>query len=197
MTKFVKYIFIFVLVGIISCNEPSKENAQQIVIETAQTKSLPPFNLVGQFYFAAPELDSVHCKSTGACDCCASGILFLSDSTFLYVAYCLQDDTYFKGTYKINNDEVVFYSDKLRIDILTDITVDSSNSVSDTTHIETHYVQKAYTFKWKEFLCKDKICFVDEEDTLYAHYAIPAPELKENFITTIKKDSIWYKLGLD
>ncbi|MNU80502.1 hypothetical protein D3C71_701350 [compost metagenome] len=50
-------------------------------------------------FFIGPEIDSTQPKIVADCDCCASDLAFINDSSFIYIARCLEGDIYVKGNY--------------------------------------------------------------------------------------------------
>lgn len=66
----------------------------------------------GKLFFIGPDLDSVHGEVVAECDCCASDLAFMSDSTFLYVELCLGGDVYIKGKYRVFGNLLILQTDE-------------------------------------------------------------------------------------
>jgi hypothetical protein len=151
--------------------------------------------MTGQLYFFAPELDTLKCQATGACDCCASHLLFLTDSEFVAVDYCLYDDCYYKGKYRIEGDKIAFQSDSIRVNKVT-----NEEAEFDTfqRNLPQYFIQtskyKTFKFNWTMFECNGSLAF--KTDINEMQYATADNEEKDNFIKTAKQDSIWLKLEL-
>ncbi len=52
------------------------------------------------------------CKFYFECDCCASDLIFNSDSTFYFLDYCMSDTSLRKGTYNIENTRILLNFDE-------------------------------------------------------------------------------------
>jgi hypothetical protein len=179
-------VIVFATIGLVSCNSKP----------TTETKIQPTLKMTGQLYFFAPEMDTLKCQATGACDCCASHLLFLTDSEFVAVDYCLYDDCYYKGKYRIDGNKIAFQSDSIRVDRVT-----NEEAETDTTqsNLPPFYIMtskyKTFKFNWTMFECNGTLAF--KTDIKETPFATADNEGKENFIKTTKKDSIWLKLGLN
>lgn len=68
-------------------------------------------DLSGAVFFIGPEIDPKQQEIIAECDCCASDLAFLDDSSFIYVERCLGGDTYVKGSYLAFNDHVFLHID--------------------------------------------------------------------------------------
>ena len=56
-----------------------------------------------------PGIDSVNAEVAAGCDCCASKLAFLNDSSFIYKVLCLGGDSYVKGNYVFFGDLLVHH----------------------------------------------------------------------------------------
>lgn len=169
-----------------------KENKEEI--ESLDSITVKPIdNIIGQLYIFAPELDSATCEATGNCDCCSSNLLFLDDSIFVAVDYCLDIDTYYKGKYKIKDSTISFISNSLRVDkeVNWEAEVDTMNKEMSAYFIKTRK-DKIIEFKWASFHFKNKLCF----KTSFGDFSTPDKGDKKDFINATKEDSVWYKLNL-
>lgn len=69
--------------------------------DSRKTKVLfKKLSLTNKVLSYGPEFDSISFKVAGGCDCCYSDYLFLNDSLFLGIDYCLDGDGYYLGYYK-------------------------------------------------------------------------------------------------
>lgn len=68
-------------------------------------------DLSNQFMEIGPSLNSSNCEITRECDCCASDLLFIDDKRFVYIAYCLESDSYLKGIYEANDTTIMLHFD--------------------------------------------------------------------------------------
>ncbi|WP_343633220.1 hypothetical protein [Fluviicola sp.] len=53
----------------------------------------------GKYFFLGPEIDSANMQILAPCDCCASNMVFVNDSLFVFESLCLEEDVYSKGKY--------------------------------------------------------------------------------------------------
>ncbi|RZJ65736.1 MAG: hypothetical protein EOO50_12615 [Flavobacterium sp.] len=60
----------------------------------------------GKTFSFGPELIAETCEISAECDCCGSDFLFLDDSRFVVVAYCLEGDTFLKGKYEVVGSKI-------------------------------------------------------------------------------------------
>lgn len=186
-------LFFITMLGLYSCNINSNDN-KNLTQNSDSTQTKPIGKVVGQIYFFAPELDSATVKATGGCDCCSSNLLFLNDSVFVAVDYCIGNDTYYKGTYKVHNNSISFRCDSLRVD-----REENWETETDTTgkDLPPFFIKvrkdKNVEFTWTSFYFKNKLCF----KTSFGDYSTPDNDEKKGFIATTKADSIWTKLELE
>ncbi len=188
------FIFIYnflaleIILLLFSCNPKTIDNSVKL-----NSLSLA---VVGKLYFLAPELDSAKCQAIGACDCCAGNLLFLTDTTFVAADYCMYDDCYYKGTYVVIGNEILFQSDSLRVDKVTNEETERDTIKFDSTPFSIQTSKyKTFKFKWTKFECNGAIGF--KSDIKEMPFATPDYEGKNNFIKSINKDSIEIKLGLN
>ncbi len=189
--KNAKYNIVLILtLGLFSC----KSNTADKTLMTAGD-SLTKINLAGQLYVTAPDFDTVLCRATGECDCCSGNVLFLNDSEFVAVNYCVGNDTYYKGTYRQKNNTVLLLCNSLRVDKATNwaAETDTINKNLPAFIVKTRE-DNAVTLKWTKFSCKEKVCF--KTDIKEIPYSAPNTELKNDFINELKQDSIWTKLEI-
>ena len=115
--------FLLILAINISCHNQSeqKKNADCLSANKLLTDKDSSKNdqiketLVGKIYFFAPELDSTNYTATGACDCCSSNVLFLTDSSFVMIDYCEADSSFYKGQYRLDKNKLELNFDLLAI----------------------------------------------------------------------------------
>ena len=103
---------LFVLFGLNSCNnsassEQTNDTSTSNNLTTQTISNNIRQTLAGQIFLFAPELDSINVKATGACDCCSSSVLFISDTTFVDLGYCESSTVYSKGSYSLDNEKLV------------------------------------------------------------------------------------------
>lgn len=146
----------------------------------------------GERYFVGPTFDSSKVVIVADCDCCASDLGFINDSTFVLVSYCIDGDSYFSGTYCVFNDCLLMRFGNKSVSSTREISSVIGDSVDHAelyyeTHNETpHYLAvKITTLKGKTVLN-----IVDEFAVKNEH--LPLEELTDQ----IKSEDVWRKLGL-
>lgn len=150
--------------------------------------NLPPLKLGGLSYSVAPQLDSATCSVTGACDCCASDYIFLTDSTFAAVDYCVGDYTYYRGTYRTTADSVWLHVDSLRLFKQYNMEADDSAYTGPEYIVKLNFYEEV-DLTWQAIRLKNCVCFKGKSE-----YAAPAETNLQQFIGTARADSIWQML---
>jgi hypothetical protein len=106
-----KSIVLLVIIAVFfSCQKKETEPVTaKPVEETIQTS-----DLYSKVYYISTELSTESCTvQNPGCDCCDGAISFLENGTFVSEFYCLPNQTYQTGTFKIENKKLVLeYSNK-------------------------------------------------------------------------------------
>ncbi len=150
-----------------------------------------PFSMAGKLYLFAPELDSTKLVATGACDCCSANILFLDDSSFLYIGYCEAGSSYVLGKYQADNLKLTPDFDSITVEKYYPEPGDSTGKLTPKPifHIDIRKPDKQ-TYKRQEY--KGMILFVDKE--------VGAPDKDNNFgelMKNIHNEGIWDRLRIN
>lgn len=146
-----------------ACRQPS-QNSSATVSKTDSIAPIPPLHLSGQSYRFGPSIDSTNCKINAPCDCCVSDIAFADDNKFVAVFYCLFDDTYAHGTYRIDGDKVYLDYAPKKVDLLTDMMLNADTLVQhgDTTVTTKKYEVGAmphHIDTLHAFMCRGTVAF--------------------------------------
>ncbi|MNJ84864.1 hypothetical protein D3C87_23260 [compost metagenome] len=97
--------FVFILGAFtISCSGSSSKQKVMVPISPIQFETV---DLSGEVFFIGPEIDSLHAEVVAECDCCASDLAFINDSSFIFIVRCLEGDTYVKGNYLTFGDQLI------------------------------------------------------------------------------------------
>ena len=171
-----------------SCSNINENNKNK----SKDTPIFSKFKLTGKVYFFGPRFDSIKCEIDAGCDCCSDNILFINDSNFVHISYCMDDDTYYKGKYIIHKDKVILKYDTIEISKKTNF--DSDNEVNQTTpFIITNSKSIFKEITLKRFDCKKTVCFIigDKEQS---YGALDKYETLSNLTSNLKNDGIWEKL---
>lgn len=104
-----KSIVLLLILALASCQkketEPGAKPAEDF-LETA--------DLYSKVYYISPKLNTEDCTAyNDGCDCCDGKIVFLKNGTFISDFYCIPDQSYNTGTFKIENKKLILdYSNK-------------------------------------------------------------------------------------
>jgi hypothetical protein len=190
-----KLVSIFILFGLFSCDRTESTQADSKSFSDSTGISIMT-SLSGQVYLYAPEIDSLTCEATGACDCCSGNLIFLNDSAFISMDYCESSTSYSKGTYQFLNGNLVITTDSISISKEY-----NPAKEADTTgkvwpdYIVTDTTLAPYKQTLKRISCKKNICFLmSDEETYYV-----TPDRKSSLTDLIKNlqdDNIWEKLKI-
>lgn len=187
-------LFIFII-GLVSCESPtsvSSDNSNHS--DSIQTVS--PISLAGQVYFYAPELDTITCKATGACDCCSGEFLFLNDSEFVSVDYCEFDASYNKGMYRFVDGDIEITTDSINVSRNYNWEKETDTTGKDLVdYFISDTLFSKNTLTLKRITCKNSICFVMGDKETY--YVTPNKEaILSESIDKMKRDKIWNRLKI-
>lgn len=189
---FITFVF---SAGLISCDRTETKTSDDVV-QAEFVSIVPTISLARQLYFYAPELDTVTCEATGACDCCSGQILFLNDSEFVSIDYCESDADYCKGKYHLANNNLVLTTDSICISRRYNWekeTDTSGNVLFDYFVTDTLIAKTTQTFK--RITCKGTICFLMGEQEKY--FVTPSHEQSlSKAVATLKKQGIWDRLQI-
>jgi len=162
--------------------------------EKPGNKSPLNLELAGQAYLFAPDLDTTNCTVSGECDCCSSNILFVDDSNFIAIFYCVADEQIQKGTYNIKDDKVYLQYDSIEVNknYNWDFETDTTGKVSTQYFIKKQKINPHQT-TLTAYTCENQIYFkVNDIETAFGIL-----DKKESAATLIKKlrnDGVYEKL---
>jgi hypothetical protein len=84
-----------------------KKETEPIVAKPVED-TIQTSNLYSKVYYISPELNSEDCTAyNDGCDCCDGQIVFLKNGTFISNFYCIPDESYMTGTFKIENKKLI------------------------------------------------------------------------------------------
>lgn len=163
----------------------SKESTQQKVQFTVPVPHFERTNLSGEVFFIGPEIDSVKAAIVADCDCCASELAFINDSSFIFIGRCLEGDTYVKGNYLTFGEHLI-----LRTAGKT-VVSEHTLSVSDIeipTSYETHKDKIAYiNYRISELKGKQFITYSTDD---YTEYGIRTDESIRIFLKEFEDEKV-------
>jgi hypothetical protein len=187
-----KFIFFFYAVTLFSCNERTTDKPVKTITEVKHSM----LNLSEQVYFYAPELNTNTCEAFGECDCCSGRFLFLNDNDFLTIDVCESDDWYYKGKYKIVNDNVVLTYDSLMVEknYNWEKETDTTGTVTTEYFIKTSKT-KTRTSVLTRIVYEKNICF-KTDDKRANFVTLDKKQKLSDLIKQLKDEGIWDKLEI-
>lgn len=104
-----KSISLLLLFAFFSCQKKETPPAVEPVEDFLETADLH-----SKVFYISTNLNKETCEAYNiGCDCCEGKILFLSNGSFISDFYCIPNEVYNTGTYKIENKKLVLdYSHK-------------------------------------------------------------------------------------
>ncbi len=161
---------------------------------TSEIKSEVNLELAGQADLFAPDLDTTNCTATGECDCCSSHILFVDDSNFIAIFYCVADEQIHKGTYNIDAKKVYLKYDTIEVskNYNWDFETDTTGKVSTQYFIKRQKINRHQT-TLTAYNCKNQIYFkANDLETAYGF--LDRKETTATLIKKLKNEGVYEKL---
>lgn len=179
---------ILVLGTVLNACKPHSDNA---ISEGKQGLNL---ELSGQAYLFAPDLDTANCTVKGECDCCSSHILFVNDSNFIAIFYCVADEQIQKGTYNIKEDKIYLQYDTIEVNknYNWDFETDTSGEAISEYIITMQKINPRQT-TLNAFPCKNHIYFkIKDIETAFG--TLDKNETAATLIKKLKNEGVYEKL---
>ncbi|MFC4231849.1 hypothetical protein ACFOW1_08100 [Parasediminibacterium paludis] len=141
-----------------------------------------------------PYFNTSKCEIEIECDCCASDLLFIDDKRFVYIAYCLESDSYLKGVYEANDTSITLHFDGKQI--IKEHNLDDpkdSLGLAKPEFILKDTINKATTLTTSKYQC-GKIAYykIGRENPEYGVFDKKG-DVKAA-IAAMKKEQIWQRL---
>lgn len=163
----------------------SKESNRQKGKFTFPVLHLEGTDLSGEVFFIGPEIDSVKADIVADCDCCASDLAFINDSSFIFIARCLEGDTYVKGNY-LTFGELLFLKTAGKT-VVSEHTL-SVSDIEIPTSYETHKDKIAYiNYRISELKGKQ---FITYSTDTYTEYGIRTDESIRIFLKEFEDEKV-------
>lgn len=179
----VQKLFYLIICGIslTACNKGKPLPVPEITVPFANDHSI---DLSGSVFFIGPELDSVNMEIIAACDCCASDLAFLNDSSFVYIERCMGGDVYVKGNYLIFGNILILHTDNK--------IVSSEYEMSPDIELAEKYeiIQQKRTYHAyliSNLKGKEVISFAKDD---FAEYGMPAQISISSFLEEFRKEKV-------
>lgn len=177
-----KLIYLFICgISLVAC---SKGNSLTVPKITADFVKDYTKNLNGSVFFIGPELDSVNVEIVADCDCCASNLAFMNDTSFVYVERCLGGDVYVKGNYLV-------FGSLLMLHTGNDIVSSEDNYVSEIESVPIYEVirqEEAYhVYTISNWKGKQVITYSKDD---YSEYGISTRISINRFLEEFRKEKI-------
>lgn len=145
----------------------------------------------GKVFLLAPELDTAKSESWGACDCCASSILFLDDERFIYKSPCVADETIRYGFYEVSGSELIIHFNKLVVSRTYDWEMEEARigTSQDRYQNSVEYLEPS-TYKFTSWKHKNTFFLATEEDDIQYGTLETGTNLKAE-MEFLKLDGVW------
>ncbi len=104
-----KSIVLLLILALASCQKKETETVVKPVEDFLETSEL-----YSKVFYISNKLNTEECIAyNDGCDCCDGKIVFLENGTFISDFYCIPDESYTTGTFKVENKQLVLvYSHK-------------------------------------------------------------------------------------
>jgi hypothetical protein len=187
-----KYLLIILCFCVSACGlfetNAAKENTQKKEIIIAQK-----LDLSNQSMSIGPYFNTTKCEIEIECDCCASDLLFIDEKRFVYIAYCLESDSYLKGIYEASDTAITLHFDGKEI-IKEHRLGDDEDSLElakpDFTLKDTTY--KPTTLTTSKNQCGKLVYYKLGKEN--PEYGVFSKEVSvKDAIKTMKKEQIWQR----
>lgn len=141
--------------------------------------------LSNSIFFIGPELDSAKAEIIADCDCCASHLAFVDDSSFIYEVFCLGGDSYIKGDYVLFGDMLIIRTNKEIVDEEYEV-----GSMEEDFPITYEVVQQEPRYlSYKVSVLKGKQVIVYSKDD-YTEYGIRDSGSVKKFLEELRKEKV-------
>ncbi len=174
---------LILLLGVFSlgCSKPSGK-------KTEVSFPVPAFeraDLSGEVFFIGPEIDSVKAEIVADCDCCASDLAFINDSSFIFISRCLEGDIYVKGTYLTFGEQLILRTSGK---IVESEHILSISDIEIPTTYEAHEDKIAYiNYRISELKGKQFITYSKDD---YTEYGIRTDESLRVFLKEFEDETV-------
>lgn len=190
-------IFIFISVWTVvfcSCNTQDKKMK---TTENIKSTEQPTNNLAGHVYSFGPSIDTAKCEVLIECDCCSDDFLFVNDKDFIQIGYCMSAKYVVKGTYSINQDNIIINYDSLHYfteaDNNYEIKTVSKGSSEYLINIEK---RKPFTDTLKKFSCNGTYLYTIDYTIEKSFGTVSTNDSINTYIDMLKNEGFWKKMNL-
>lgn len=178
MNRFLTFLLCAFL---LACSKPSDKKTE-VSFPSPQFERT---DLSGEVFFIGPDIDSVHAEIVADCDCCASDLAFINDSSFIFIARCLEGDIYVKGNYLVFGEHLILKTAG------ETVTSEHTLSISDIEIPTTYEAQKdkiAYiSYRISELKGKQFITYSTDD---YTEYGIRTNESLRVFLKEFEDEKV-------
>jgi|GEM_PF-2267317 len=175
-----KTVFLFLsLLLLFSCNQGKTLAIPEINADFIEDAKI---DLSGAVFFLGPEIDHEQREIIADCDCCASDLAFLNDSSFIYVERCMGGDGYVKGFYFAFNGRVFLHIDGNTVSSEEDML---SEKISYTTNKQK---DSYLTYEIFNTTGKMLLCYKDGE---YSEFGLKSKRVTlDDFLDEFRKEKV-------
>ncbi len=141
--------YFIIVVLLMSCKKHSSLDSDEL-----NSKNNPKNELLNKVFLFGSAIDSADFTIVADCDCCISHLAIPTDSTFIFVDYCVSGDNYSKGKYLVNGKDPILMFDSISI-------MTSYGFISDTSYEVTKLGPKSFKLQISCF--KSKIVIISND----------------------------------
>lgn len=190
MRKIVYILFVTLI--FLACeskmNNPNSESE-------SKRKALTVQDISGKVFEFGPDLDPKSCEVVAECDCCSDDVVFVNDTDCYMTVYCLEENTFHKGTYTVSNDKIeMTFSGKMvsQIDLIDTISDTIKNAATPGFTLKTETIgSEKITIDRLECAGKELFSYGTDQKQYGTLSKTPVNE----YVATLKKEGIWQLLN--
>lgn len=177
----IRFLIFLLCVFSLGCSkQPDKKTEISLPVP-----SFEKTDLSGEVFFIGPEIDSVKAEIVADCDCCASDLAFINDSSFIFIARCLEGDIFVKGTYLTFGEHLILRTSGKVVESEHIISV---SDIEIPTTYEAHKDKIAYiNYRISELKGKQFITYSKDD---YTEYGIQTDESLRVFLKEFEDEKV-------
>lgn len=140
------------------------------------------------FFLIGPDIDSVNAQVVAECDCCASELALLNDTSFIYTALCLGGDSYVKGNYVFFGNLLILHTDE---DVISEEYEYAAAPDGGDTPIHYEVIKqerKFHIYQLSALKGKPFITYTSKDD--YKEYGTPVKGSMNDFLGEFRKEKV-------
>jgi hypothetical protein len=156
-----------------SLNTTAPQESLSVKADTIPSNSEAPKNKIASdtvldftntVFRYASETNLEGCEFRLECDCCSSELVFLDDSVFYLVDYCVEDASVTKGTYFITDGYLIMKSGNISVHNLYNRKGEDTDNNPANDYTVSDSIIKPFHIKFSIESCESGIKLIDKEE---------------------------------